>query len=97
MIIVVVTLDKRTTKVISGPDIVTRGFVYVRESEGLMDEIKEVAKRELDKCFREDVKEWSNIKAALRETLIRFVYNKTKRQPMILPILMDVDLNKLSE
>ncbi len=94
MIIVVVTLDRRTTKVISGPDIVTRGFVYVRESESLMDEIKEVAKRELDRCYKEDIKEWSNIKAALRDTLIRFVYGKTKRQPMILPILMDVDIAK---
>lgn len=95
MIIVVVTLDRRTSKVISGPDIVTRGFVYVRENESLMDEIKEVAQKELDKCDKNDIREWSNIKAALRETLMKYVYNKTKRQPMILPILMDIDVDRL--
>lgn len=94
MIIVVVTLDRRTAKVISGPDIVTRGFVYVRESEDLMEEIKQVAKEELEKCDKENIREWSNIKSNLRESLTRYVYSKTKRQPMILPILMDVDLDR---
>ena len=94
VIIVVVTLDRKTAKVISGPDIVTRGFVYVRESEDLMEEIKEVAKDELDRCDKENIREWSNIKSTLRDNLMRFVYSKTKRQPMILPILMDVDLDK---
>lgn len=94
MIIVVVTLDRRTAKVISGPDIVTRGFVYVRESEDLMEEIRQMAKKELEKCDEQDIREWSNIKAALRESLMKYVYTKTKRQPMILPILMDVDLGK---
>ena len=94
VIIVVVTLDRKTAKVISGPDIVTRGFVYVRESEDLMEEIKEVAKDELDRCDKENIREWSNIKSNLRDNLMHFVYSKTKRQPMILPILMDVDLDK---
>ena len=94
MIIVVVTLDRRTSKVISGPDIVTRGFVYVRESEDLMEEIKSLAKDELNKCDKENIREWSTIKSNLRDSLTRFVYSKTKRQPMILPILMDVDLEK---
>lgn len=94
MIIVVVTLDRKTSKVISGPDIVTRGFVYVRESEDLMESIREIAKKELDKCDEQNIREWSNIKAALRESLIKYVYSKTKRQPMILPILMDVDLDR---
>ena len=94
MIIVVVTLDRKTSKVIAGPDIVTRGFVYVRESEDLMDEIKSLAKEELEKCDRENIREWSNIKSNLRDSLTRYVYSKTKRQPMILPILMDVDLDK---
>lgn len=96
MIIAVVTLDRRTSKVISGPDIVTRGFVYVRENEDLMDEIKEVAKKELENCDKNDIKEWSNIKAALRETLMRYVYTKTKRQPMILPIIMDIDVDRFT-
>lgn len=94
MIIVVVTLDRRTSKVISGPDIVTRGFVYVRESEDLMESIREVASKELEKCDEQNIREWSNIKSALRETLIKYVYSKTKRQPMILPILMDVDFER---
>ena len=94
MIIVVITLDRKTAKVIAGPDIVTRGFVYVRESEELMDEIKEVAKKELEKCDKNDIREWSNIKNAVREELIHYIYSKTKRQPMVLPILMDVDLDR---
>lgn len=94
MIIVAVTLDRRTSKVISGPDIVTRGFVYVRESEDLMESIREVAKKELERCDEQNIREWSNIKSALRETLIKYVYSKTKRQPMILPILMDVDIER---
>ncbi len=94
MIIIVVSLDRKTSKVVSGPDIVTRGFVYVRESEDLMEEIKEIAKKELENCDRENIREWSNIKAALREALIHYIYSKTKRQPMILPILMDVDMDR---
>ncbi len=95
MIIAVVTLDRKTAKVISGPDIVTRGFVYVRENEDLMEDIKEIAKQELEKCDQNDIREWSNIKSALRETIARYVYSKTKRQPMVLPILMDVDIDKI--
>lgn len=97
MIIIVVSLDRKTSKVVSGPDIVTRGFVYVRESEDLMEEIREIAKKELDKCDKENIREWSNIKAALRESLIHYIYSKTKRQPMILPILMDVDIDKFKK
>jgi ribonuclease J len=94
MIIVVITLDRRTAKVVAGPDIVTRGFVYVRESESLMEEIKDLAKKELEKCDTQNIREWSNIKNAVRESLIKYIYTKTKRQPMILPILMDIDLEK---
>ena len=95
MIIVVIALDRRTAKVVSGPDIVTRGFVYVRENELLMDEIKEVAKEELEKCDRENIREWSSIKNNVREQISHYVYSKTKRQPMILPILMDIDVDKI--
>ena len=68
--------------------------MYVRESEDLMDEIKSLAKEELDNCDRDNIREWSTIKSNLRDSLTRYVYSKTKRQPMILPILMDVDMNK---
>lgn len=94
MIIVVVSLDRKTAKVVSGPDIVTRGFVYVRENEPLIDEIKEVAKKELTKCEEQGIREWSTIKTKVRESLIKYIYTKTKRQPMILPILMDVDMDR---
>lgn len=97
MIIIVVSLDRKTSKVVSGPDIVTRGFVYVRESEDLMEEIREIARKELDKCDKENIREWSNIKSALRESLIHYIYSKTKRQPMILPILMDVDIERFKK
>ena len=94
MIIVVISLDRKTAKVVSGPDIVTRGFVYVRENETLIDEIKEVAKKELSKCEEQNIREWSTIKTKVRESLIKYIYSKTKRQTMILPILMDVDMDK---
>ncbi len=94
MIIVVISLDRKTAKVVSGPDIVTRGFVYVRENESLIDEIKDVAKKELSKCEEQGIREWSTIKTRVRESLIKYIYSKTKRQPMILPILMDVDMDK---
>ncbi len=97
MIIVVISLDRRTARVVSGPDIVTRGFVYVRENETLIDEIKDVAKRELDKCEEAGIREWSIIKGKLRESLIKYIFSKTKRQPMILPILMDVDMDRKFE
>ena len=79
MIIVVMSLDRKTAKVVSGPDIVTRGFVYVRENEPLIEEIKEVAKKELDKCEEQSIREWSIIKTRLRESLIKYIYGKTKR------------------
>ena len=95
MIIVIITMDRRTSKIVSGPEIVTRGFVYVRENEQLMDEIKLVAKEELELCIRNKQYEWSVIKNNLRESLASFVYKKTKREPMILPIISEVDLESL--
>ncbi len=90
MIIVVLTLDSKTGNVLVGPDIITRGFVYVRESENLMDEIKEFAKKQIKECEEAKVKDWSTIKSNLRDGLSDYIYHKTKRQPMILPILMEV-------
>ena len=94
MIIVVIALDRKTAKCISGPDIVTRGFVYVRENEGLVDEIKEVAREEIKKCEEENIREWSTIKNNVREAISHYVFSKTKRAPMILPILMDIDIDR---
>ena len=93
MIIVVVSLDRKTAKVVSGPDIVTRGFVYVRENEPLIEEIKEVARHELEKCEKQSIRDWATIKTRVRESMMKYIFTKTKRQPMILPILMDVDMD----
>ncbi|MEG0073701.1 MAG: ribonuclease J [Clostridia bacterium] len=90
MIIVVLTLEAKTGKVLIGPDIITRGFVYVRESENLMDQIKDFAKNKIKECEEQGIKDWSTIKTNLRDSLSEYIYQKTKRQPMILPILMEI-------
>ena len=90
IMIVVVTIDKDTCTVVSGPDIDSRGFVYVREAEGLMETAKEKVQQALDKCEQSNVSEWSVIKSAVRDSLGRFLYEKTRRRPMILPIIMEI-------
>lgn len=90
IMIVVVTIDKNTCTVVSGPDIVSRGFVYVREAEGLMDTAKDKVQQALDKCEQSNISEWSAIKSAIRDSLGRFLYEKTRRRPMILPIIMEI-------
>jgi ribonuclease J len=86
----VVTLSKDTGSVVAGPDLVTRGFVYVRESEELLEEAKERVKQALVKCEERKVTEWSFIKSNVRDTLGKFLYEKTRRRPMILPIIMEI-------
>ncbi len=87
---VVVSIEKATGLVMAGPDIISRGFVYVRESEALMEEARRVVKGALDECARKNIKEWSAIKANIRDSLRIFLYEKTKRKPMILPIIMEL-------
>ncbi len=89
ILIVVVTINKKTGAVISGPDIVSRGFVYVRESEKLMDEARLRVKKALEDCGEQGVTEWGALKSSTRDALSRFLYEKTKRRPMILPIIME--------
>ena len=74
----------------AGPDIISRGFVYVRESENLMDEARNVVRKSLERCETKKIKEWSQIKGIVRDDLREFVWQKTKRSPMILPIIMEV-------
>ncbi len=93
MIIVIITMDRRTSKIISEPEIVTRGFVYVRENEALMQNIKTLAKEEIELCIRNKQLDWSSIKGNVRDALANFVYKKTKREPMILPIISEVDID----
>ena len=88
ILIVVVTMDKNTGQIVAGPDIVSRGFVYVRESEALIEEAKAKVKVALENCSETD--DWSTMKAEIREVLSKHLYDKTKRRPMILPIIMEV-------
>jgi ribonuclease J len=88
--IVVVAMDKSTGQVMSGPDIISRGFVYVRESEELMDEARNVVREALDECESRNITEWSYIKTMIKDTLRDYLWQKTKRSPMILPIIMDI-------
>ena len=90
LMIVVVTISKEDGKVLAGPDIISRGFVYVRESEDLMDGAKNVIKDVLHECEEKNIKEWAYLKNNIKENLKEYLYTKTKRNPMILPIIMEV-------
>ena len=90
MIVVVTSMSAEDGSVVSGPDIITRGFVYVKESEGLMEELRGVAINALRECEAEHTTDWSAIKSPLKNDLSGFLYKKTKRNPMILPVIMEV-------
>ena len=90
LIVAVCSIDAQSGKVVSGPDIVSRGFVYVRESEALMDEARDLVYNTLEECAREHVRDWSGMKQRIKDALSRFLYQKTRRSPMILPIIMEV-------
>lgn len=90
LIVVVITIEGDNGNVVAGPDIISRGFVYVRESEDLMDQLKEIAKQAINKCGGKNPADWSVRKAAIRDSLRDCIYEKTKRKPMILPIIMEI-------
>ena len=90
LIVIVLTMDSSTGEVVAGPDVISRGFVYVRESENLMDDVKSVVRHEVKKCEERDIRDWATIKSALRENLRDYIFMKTKRNPMIIPIIMEV-------
>ncbi|MDO4170249.1 MAG: ribonuclease J [Lachnospiraceae bacterium] len=90
LLIIVITLERYSNQLLAGPDIVSRGFVYVRESEGLMDEAKKVVADALDDCLGKNISDWSRIKAVVKDALSDFLWKKTRRNPMILPIIMEV-------
>lgn len=90
LIIVVATIDTASGTIVSGPDIVSRGFVYVREAEDLMGEIKELATDTLEECIFRNVRDWTVIKTKVKDELSSMLYEKTKRSPMILPIIMEI-------
>ena len=90
LFIVVVTLDRYTGMLLAGPDIVSRGFVYVRESEDLMDEARDVVTNTLEVCHKKKINDWSKLKSEIRDDLGSFIWKKMKRRPMILPVIMEV-------
>lgn len=87
---VVVTIEKETFSAIAGPDIITRGFVYVKESENLINETREVVRAELERCLDNRLTEWVVIKSSIKNAVGKFLYEKTKRRPLILPIIMEI-------
>ena len=89
IMIVVVTLERHSNVVLAGPDIVSRGFVYVRESEDLMDNAREVVENALDSCLERNITDWGKIKTVIKDALSEFLWKRTKRSPMILPIIME--------
>ena len=89
IIIVVMTLQKHSNVVVSGPDIVSRGFVYVKEAEDLMEHAHEAACSALDRCCDKGISDWSRIKTEVKDSLSSYVWKRTKRSPMILPIIME--------
>lgn len=87
---VVVTIDSQTGSIIAGPDIISRGFVYVRESERLIENIRDIVKEILRDCEEDGITDWSTLKSNIKDRLRNFLYEKTKRRPMILPIIMEI-------
>ena len=90
LIVVVVTYEAATGELLSGPDIISRGFVYVRESEDLIEDARDIVKKAFYKCERENKYDWLRIKNAIRDELREYMWNKTKRSPMILPVIVEI-------
>ena len=90
LIVIVMTMDRTSGAIISGPDVVSRGFVYVRESETLMDDVKRVINEEVRMFEEEGIRDWATIKSTLKDDLRDYIFQRTKRNPMILPIIMEV-------
>ncbi len=90
MIVVCVNISSQDGSVITGPDIITRGFIYVKESEELMEELRQVAMEAIDRCGRKRVRDWTAIKTAIKNDLSGYLFKTTKRNPMILPVIMEI-------
>lgn len=90
ILIIVLTLSSATGAILSGPDVVTRGFVYVRESELMLDEVKEITRRTMVRCQQNGIREWASLKNQIRDVVSKHLYDKTKRRPMIIPIIQEV-------
>ncbi len=90
LIIVVAAIDRDNHSIVSGPDIISRGFVYVRENEQLIEEARRVAQEAIEKCQQKRIKDWNTMKSKVRDSLGSYIYQTTKRDPIILPIFLEV-------
>ena len=83
-------INKESKSITSGPDIITRGFVYVRDSEELMKELRNIATDSVEKCLNNDITEWAEIKKNIRTDINSYVYEKIKRRPMVVPVIVEI-------
>ena len=90
LIVIVMTMDNQTGEIVAGPDVISRGFVYVRESENLMDDVKSFIREEIHDLENKHIRDWTTIKSTLKDDVRDFVFDRTKRNPMILPIIMEM-------
>ena len=90
MVTIVVVIDKQNYSIVSGPDIITRGFIYAKDSEDLINKIKDIAKEEIEDCLRNNILEWQVLKSRVRKSVDQLIYHKTKRRPSVFPIIMEV-------
>ncbi|MGE4548647.1 MAG: ribonuclease J [Intestinibacillus sp.] len=90
LLVVVVTMDRESGVVIAGPDIVSRGFIYVKEADDLMEQLRKISQKALDKCIDDNIRDWNGIKNELKTELNEYLFKKTKRSPMILPVIMEI-------
>jgi len=90
MIVVVASIMGEDGELVSGPDIITRGFVYVKESEELMESLRQVALEAIERCRDRNIRDWSVVKSEIKNDLSGYLYKKTRRNPMILPAIMEI-------
>ncbi|MBQ2754606.1 MAG: ribonuclease J, partial [Clostridia bacterium] len=91
LIVVVVNIDCQSKEITAGPDVISRGFVYMRESEDLIEAIKDCARNAIEDCLNKNAGDWNTIKSRVKNKISDFLYEKTKRKPMILPVIMETE------
>ena len=92
IIVIAMTVNHYTREIISGPDVVTRGFVYVKESEELINELSDLASNIFENCYYQNIRDWNTVKMKIKDGISRFIFQRTKRSPMILPVIMEVNI-----
>ncbi|HSQ89887.1 ribonuclease J, partial [Romboutsia sp.] len=90
MVTIVIAINKESYSIVAGPDVITRGFIYAREAEDLINKIKEVSKDEIERCLEKEILEWQILKTSVKKSVEHLLYHKTKRRPSVFPIIMEV-------